>query len=73
MTRQYNPRNKNMDPINILAGTSALAALIGLAFVSGHEYGRKAGITTERRLADHRVNALLERENRRAPRRRNRK
>ena len=62
-----------MDPINILAGTSALAALIGLAFMSGHEYGRKAGITTERRLADHRVNALLERENRRAPRRRNRK
>ena len=73
MTRQYTRRNKNMDPINIIAGTSALAALIGLAFVSGHEYGRKAGITTERRLADHRVNALLERENRRAPRRRNRK
>ena len=62
-----------MDPINIIAGTSALAALIGLAFMSGHEYGRKAGITTERRPADHRVNALLERENRRAPRRRNRK
>ena len=62
-----------MDPINIIAGTSALAALIGLAFMSGHEYGRKAGITTERRLADHRVNALLERENRSAPRRRNRK
>lgn len=73
MTRQYTRRNKNMDPINIIAGTSALAALIGLAFMSGHEYGRKAGITTERRLADHRVNALLERENRRAPRRRNRK
>ena len=73
MTRQYKPRNKNMDPINILAGTSALAAVIGLAFMSGHEYGRKAGITTERKLADHRVSALLERENRRAPRRRNRK
>ena len=57
-----------MDPINILAGTSALAALIGLSFMSGHEYGRKAGITTERRLADHRVSALLQRENRRAPR-----
>ena len=65
---------KHMDPINIIAGTSALAALIGLAFMSGHEYGRKAGITTERKLADHRVSALLERENRRAPRtRRNRK
>jgi len=64
---------KHMDPINIIAGTSALAALIGLAFMSGHEYGRKVGITTERKLADHRVSALLERENRRAPRRRNRK
>jgi len=59
-----------MDPINIIAGTSALAALIGLAFMSGHEYCRKAGITTERKLADHRVSALLERENRRAPRKR---
>jgi hypothetical protein len=61
-----------MDPINILRNIGP-TALIGLAFVSGHEYGRKAGITTERKLADHRVNALLERENRRAPRRRNRK
>ena len=51
-----------------------MAALIGLAFMSGHEYGRKAGITRERKLADHRVSALLERENRRAPRtRRSRK
>jgi hypothetical protein len=32
-----------------------------------------AGIVTERNLANLRVNALLERENRRAPRRRNRK
>lgn len=59
-----------MDPINIIAGTSALAALIGLAFMSGHECGREAGITTERKLANHRVSALLERENRRAPRNR---
>ena len=57
-----------MDPINIIAGTSALAALIGLAFMSGHEYGKKSGIVTERNLANLRVNALLERENRRAPR-----
>jgi hypothetical protein len=70
---RHRTENKQMDPINIIAGTSALAAIIGLAFMSGHEYGRKAGITTERKLADHRVSALLERENRRAPRRRNRK
>jgi hypothetical protein len=43
-----------------------------LAFLSGHEYGRKNGIvaarTTERNLADMRIKGLLERENRRAPR-----
>lgn len=63
-----------MDPLNIIAGTLALAALIGLAFMSGHEYGRRNGITTaricERNLANLRVNALLKSENKRKPRRR---
>lgn len=61
-----------MDPLNIIAGTSALAALIGLAFMSGHEYGRRNGITAarlcERNLANLRVNALLQSENKRKPR-----
>jgi hypothetical protein len=57
-----------MDPITIIIGTGIAASLVGLAFLSGHEYGKKVGITAERKLADHRVNALLERENRRAPR-----
>ena len=57
-----------MDPISIIAATGFVASLVGLAFLSGHEYGKKAGITTERNLANLRVNALLERENRRAPR-----
>jgi hypothetical protein len=66
-----------MDPLTIIIVTTAFAALIGLAFLSGHELGRKNGLTAaricERNLANLRVNALLERENRRAPRRRNRK
>jgi hypothetical protein len=57
-----------MDPITIIIGTGIAASLVGLAFLSGHEYGKKSGITTERNLANLRVNALLERENRRAPR-----
>ena len=57
-----------MDPLNIIAGTTALAALVGLAFMSGHEYGRGQGIATERDLANRRVNALLAEENKRKPR-----
>ena len=61
---------KHMDPISIIIATGLTASFVGLAFLSGHEYGRKRGITTERNLANLRVNALLERENRRAPRNR---
>ena len=61
-----------MDPISIIILTGCLASLVGLAFLSGHEYGRKNGIvaarTAERNLADIRIKGLLERENRRAPR-----
>jgi hypothetical protein len=64
---------KTHGPINIIIATGLTASFVGLAFLSGHEYGRKRGIVTERNLANLRVNALLERENRRAPRRRNRK
>ena len=59
-----------MDPLSIIVGTGITASLVGLAFLSGHEYGKKAGITVERNLANLRVNSLLERENRRAPRNR---
>ena len=61
-----------MDPLNVIAGTTALAALVALAFMSGHEYGRKNGIIAaricERNLANLRVNALLKSENKRKPR-----
>ena len=57
-----------MDPLTVIIGTGITASLVGLAFLRGHEYGKKSGIVTERNLANLRVNALLERENRRAPR-----
>jgi len=53
-----------MDPLSIIIATGLTASFVGLAFLSG----RKRGITTERNLSNLRVNALLERENRRAPR-----
>jgi hypothetical protein len=63
-----------MDPVTIIIVTGAFASLIGLAFISGLELGRKNGITAaricERNLADIRIKGLLERENRRAPRNR---
>jgi hypothetical protein len=57
-----------MDPITIIIGTGIAASLVGLAFLSGHEYGRKRGIVTERNLANLRVNAVLASENKRKPR-----
>ena len=57
-----------MDPLSIIIGTGLLASLVGLAFLSGHEHGKKSGIVTERNLSNLRVNALLQSENRRKPR-----
>jgi hypothetical protein len=61
-----------MDPITIIIATGCVASLVGLAFMSGHEYGRKNGIVAariaERNLANLRVNGVLASENRRAPR-----
>lgn len=61
-----------MDPITIIILTGCAASLVGLAFISGLELGRKNGIyaarIAERNLADIRIKGLLERENRRAPR-----
>ena len=57
-----------MDPITIIVATGLTASLVGLAFLSGHEYGKKSGITIERNLSNLRVNALLQSENRRKPR-----
>jgi hypothetical protein len=63
-----------MEPITIIILTGAFASLIGLSFISGLELGRKNGIyasrIAERNLANLRVQPLIERENRRAPRNR---
>jgi hypothetical protein len=69
--RELNNQN-NMDPLSVIIGTGLIASLVGLAFLSGHEYGRKNGIvcarTAERNLANLRVNAVLASENKRKPR-----
>jgi hypothetical protein len=61
-----------MDPITIIIATAALALVVGLAFISGVELGRKNGLYSariaERNLANLRVNAVLASENRREPR-----
>jgi hypothetical protein len=61
-----------MDPITVIILTAALALIVALAFISGVELGRKNGIyasrIAERNLANLRVQPLIERENRRAPR-----
>ena len=61
-----------MDPVTVIIATAALALVVGLAFISGVELGRKNGIyasrIAERNLANLRVNAVLASENRRAPR-----
>jgi hypothetical protein len=59
-----------MDPITVIIATGLTASLVGLAFLSGHEHGKKSGIVAERNLANLRVNALLREENNRAPRKR---
>jgi hypothetical protein len=51
-----------MDPLTIIVATAAAAhSVVGLAFISGVELGRKNGIYAarlcERNLADLRVNA----------------
>ena len=61
-----------MDLLTVMIATAALALVVGLAFISGVELGRKNGIyasrLAQRNLANLRVQPLIERENRRAPR-----
>jgi len=57
-----------MDILTILATLVSVGAFVGLAWLSGYELGSANGRDKERSLANLRVNALLERENRRAPR-----
>jgi hypothetical protein len=56
-----------MDYMSIILGTTALAALVGFAWIGGYEVGQSSGIDAERQLANRRVNALLEELNKYKP------
>jgi L-cystine uptake protein TcyP (sodium:dicarboxylate symporter family) len=48
-----------MDYTTLILGTTAIAALVGLAFMSGWELGSASGIDRERQSANRRVNGVL--------------
>jgi L-cystine uptake protein TcyP (sodium:dicarboxylate symporter family) len=56
-----------MDYITLLLGTAAIAALVGLAFMSGWELGSASGIDRERQSANRRINGVLDSLNSRRP------
>lgn len=56
-----------MDPLSITLITVGAAALVGLAWMSGYDIGKTAGVTSERALANQRINGLLAEENNRRP------
>ena len=65
-----------MDYLTITMLTLAAAGLVGLAWLSGYEFGSTDATNSERALANQRVNGLLAELNKlkpRAPKRRARK
>ncbi len=48
-----------MDYTTLILGAAAIAALVGLAFMSGWELGSASGIDRERQSANRRVNGVL--------------
>lgn len=56
-----------MDPLTITLLTVGAVALVGLAWMSGYDLGKSAGVTSERTLANQRINGLLAEENARRP------
>jgi hypothetical protein len=57
-----------MDTLTIILLTAATAGLVGLAWLSGYEFGSTDATNSERALANRRVNALLEEINKLKPR-----
>jgi hypothetical protein len=51
-----------MDYLTIIMLTMAAAGLVGLAWLSGYEFGNHDGIVSERTLADKRINGILRKE-----------
>jgi hypothetical protein len=56
-----------MEPISIIIGTIAIAAIAGLAWVGGYELGTASGASAEREIANRRVNGVLDSLNNRKP------
>ena len=56
-----------MDYMTLILGTAAIAALAGLAFMSGWELGSASGIDRERESANRRINGVLDSLNTRKP------
>ena len=56
-----------MDYMTLILGTAAIAALAGLAFMSGWELGSASGIDRERESSNRRINGVLDSLNNRKP------
>jgi hypothetical protein len=56
-----------MDTLNIILATTAALAFVALIYLSAYEVGTRNGIAHERKLADRRVQGVLDHENSRRP------
>jgi hypothetical protein len=57
-----------MDPLTIVIGTVALAALVGLAWIGGYQLGEAIGADRERDMTKPRIEGLLNELNKYKPR-----
>jgi len=57
-----------MDYLTIIAGTVALAALVGMAWLGGYELGQATGADRERAMTKPRLDGLLDELNKYKPR-----
>jgi hypothetical protein len=55
------------DAYNIILATAGALAFVALVYMSAFELGTRAGIAHERRLADRRIQGILDYENARRP------
>ena len=61
-------KEPTMDTLTIIMLTMATAGLVGLAWLSGYEFGTTDATKSERALANQRVNGLLAELNKLKPR-----
>ena len=67
LPQQTETTKHTMDYMTLILGTAAIAALAGLAFMSGWELGSASGIDRERESANRRINGVLDSINTRKP------